>query len=107
MHIPAARFFAIVIQPLYAEPVLNFAMITVGQINELERSKVILPNQRRAQPCAQPEEKHAAANMTAECLHGGVVNDAGWPFQRPAKIEPDPTFAEMFGIFHNLTFADY
>src|SRR5437588_11844948 len=36
-HFPTPRFFAEVLQPLYAEPVFNFAMITVGQITELER----------------------------------------------------------------------
>src|SRR5439155_26831893 len=55
-HFPAPGFFDEVLQPLYADPVFNFAMITIGQITEIDREKVILPNQRRAQPCARPEE---------------------------------------------------
>ena len=36
-HFLAPLFFAEMLQPVYAEPVFNFAVIAVGQITELER----------------------------------------------------------------------
>src|SRR6266700_5692834 len=36
-HFFAPRFFAEMLQPVYAEPVFNFAMTAVGQITEPER----------------------------------------------------------------------
>ena len=47
----------------------------VGQIAELEWQDVAIPDQGRAQTGAEPEKKHAAAAITSERLHGGVVDD--------------------------------
>ena len=104
-HFLAPRFFAKPLKPVYAEPVFNFAMFAVGQITELERQKVAIPNKGRAETGAQPKKKHMAPNVTPQRLHGGVVNDPSGLFERATKIEPDPTFAEMFRFLDDLAVA--
>src|SRR5205823_14519917 len=104
-HFLAPRFFAETLKPVYAQPVFNFAVLAVRQIAKLEWQKVLAPDQGRTEAGAQPEKKHATANMTAECLHGSVVNDQSGLFQGATEIEPDPTFSEMFRVLYDLAFA--
>src|SRR5437764_11529007 len=49
----------------------------IRQVTELERQDISFPNESGAEPGAEPEKKHTAAAITAERLHGGVVNHAG------------------------------
>src|SRR5205085_11115195 len=49
----------------------------IRQVTELEGQDISFPNESGAESSAEPEKKHTAAAITAERLHGGVVNHAG------------------------------
>ena len=80
-------------------------MLTIRKITKLQWHEIVVPDQCGTETCAQPEKKHPTANMTAKRLHGGVVNDPNRLFERANKIEPDPSFAEMFRVLYDFSIA--
>src|SRR4051794_23385023 len=77
--------------------------IFVGQIAELERKYGARPDERRAETRPEAEKEHAAAMITAERLHRGVVDHARRFAQRAREVEAKPTFSKMARLFRDST----
>src|SRR4029453_1035349 len=60
------------------------------------------PHQRGSKPRSKSQEQHApVAEITAERLHGCVVNDAHRDSQRPRKIKMGPILTQMLRVSKN------
>src|SRR4029453_8318978 len=60
----------------------------------------------RSKPCSEPQKQHApAAEITAEPLHGCVVNNAYRYSQCPCKIKMDPIFTQVLRVSKNSSVA--
>ena len=68
--------FPELVETAFAENVFDPAAF-VGEIAELEREECAGPKQSGPEAGAEPEEKHSAAAITAEGLHGGIIQDSG------------------------------
>ncbi len=97
------RFLTQLLQTFVAQLVLNDPVIHVGQITQFERQDVIRPDERRPQPGAEAEEKHAPfAAITAERLERGVVDNPHRFPERFGKIKSGPVLAEVFRVCHDF-----
>src|SRR5207253_2207388 len=95
-------FCAESIQSRNTDKIFDNVAVAIRQVAELERKHMTLPNERGAEAGAEAEKQHASAAVAAERLHRSIVDDAHWFAERVAKIEPDPAFAEVLGVFHDL-----
>ena len=82
----------------FSKIVFNNAAVTIRKIPQFQRENIIAPHQGGAQACAEPEKKHSAAVITAERLHGCVVDDSNWFAERLFEIELNPALSEMFWL---------
>ena len=74
-------------------------LIAVGQVRQLERHDAAIVDQRGAEPGAEPEEQHSSPLVTAERLHGRVVDDARRHAHLAFVVEADPAAPEIPGLF--------
>ena len=59
-----------------AEVILDDFTIGIRQVAELERHQGLVPHQRGAEPSPKSQKEHAPAAVTAERLHGCIVDQA-------------------------------
>src|SRR5207245_6569111 len=83
-------FFAKPFQAGAAKIIFDDCAITIGQIAEFEREDGVGPNKSRTEAGAESEKKHSTAAVTAERLHGGVVDQADRFAKCLLEIKSDP-----------------
>src|SRR5439155_19171631 len=79
--------------------------IGIRKIAELKRHQSLLPHQRRAKPRSKSQKEHAPPAVTAERLHGRIVDQAHRSTEGPVEIKSDPSFAQMLWIFCDASLA--
>jgi hypothetical protein len=62
-----------------------------------------VPNQGGSKSCPESEKEHSATVVTAERLHGCVIDNAHWFAKRFREIESNPPFAQMFRLAKDFT----
>src|SRR6266571_8296774 len=92
-------------QTRFPKVIFDDAAVTIWQIAQFQRKHVIAPHQGGAQACAESEKKHSAAMITAERLHGCVVDDANRFAKCFFEIESNPTVSKMFRLAYDLPVA--
>src|SRR5690348_1476227 len=83
------------LQPANADKILVGLPFLVRKVAQFHRFEKSVHDHRGAQAGAQAEEKHTAASITAERLHGGVVDNFDGPAERFPEIESHPSCAEI------------
>jgi len=78
-------------QAVLADPLLVSAFLLIAQMREFHGRDDAIDDQGGAEAGAEPEKQHSATFVTADCLHGCIVDDVGRPAKRSVKIESDPT----------------
>src|SRR5262249_36845490 len=86
----------------FAEIILDDAAIAIGQVTQLERKDMIVPNQGGPKSCSESEKEHPATVIAAEGLHGCVIDDAHRFAQRFPKVESHPAFSKVFRLAHDF-----
>src|SRR5438874_10890011 len=77
----------------------------VRQIAEFQGHQRSVPHEGGPEPGTKPEKERASAIVTAQRLHGCVVDQAHRYAERSGEIETDPSFAQMLRIFRDPPFA--
>ena len=75
-HLALPGFLPVFFQASLSDVILDGGAITVRQVAQFQRQDVIVPNQSGTKTGPETEKEHPPAFVTAEGLHGGVVNDA-------------------------------
>ncbi len=78
----------------------------VGEVREFHGLEDSVANHRGAEAGAEAEEKHAAAFVTAESLHAGVVDNFYGMAEGFAEIEAHPAAAEIVRLAERMTVDD-
>src|SRR5690348_568331 len=94
------------LQPANADKILVGLPFLVRQVAQFHRFKEPIHNHGRAEARAQAEEKHTATSITAERLHGGVVDNFDGPAERFAEIKSHPSCAEIRWIVQRTVVDD-
>src|SRR5205085_4938533 len=84
----------------------NGAFAKISSFASLAGKDRASPGQRRTKTSPKSDEEHSPAAITAERLHGGVVNDTHRFAKGFFKIESRPSFAEIFWIGQNAAVPD-
>ena len=66
----------------------------------------VIDDERRAQAGAEAEEEHSAALVSAQRLHGGVVDDAHRLAEAGLQVEAEPAGAEVDRLLGDLAADD-
>src|SRR6202042_1341902 len=68
-----------------ADIVLEGAALLVGHVPDLRGFHHAIDDERRAETGAEPEKQHAPAAITADRLHGRIVDEAHRLAERPGE----------------------
>src|SRR5262245_52336099 len=86
--------------------VLNDLSVRTREVTQLEGHKISTPYQSGSKPCSETQKQHApASEITADRLHGCVVNDAHRYSQRPREVKMHPFFAQVLRVSKNSSVA--
>src|SRR5438270_11879164 len=88
------------------EKIFDDVALAIGEIAEFERKEHLLEHERRAEASPETEKQHSSTSITAERLHGRIVDHLHGFSQRFAKVKIDPAAAQMFRFFCDLAVAD-
>src|SRR5258706_602008 len=106
VYVVAPFSFSETLQSGQSNVIFVGAAILVGQVSQLHGLKDAVDDQRRTEASPQTEKEHPPAPITAQRLHGSVVDD----FDRPADgfltIEPDPARTEVMGLADRASVND-
>src|SRR6266403_1218128 len=69
-------FFTQQRQAWNAEVIFDDVAVGIRQVAELERHQDLVPHQRGAETSSESQKEHAPTTVTAECLHGRIVDHA-------------------------------
>jgi len=72
--------------------------LLVRQMTEFHRLHDTIHDKGRTEPRAQAEEQHLAALVTAQSLHGGVIDDLKRTPECCSKIKADPAPSQIVGF---------
>src|ERR1700723_2697921 len=75
-------------------------------MREFHRRNDAVDDHGGTQPRSEAEEQHSAALVAADRLHRGVVQQYSGPVEGLAKIEPNPTGAEIVRLGHHFAVQD-
>src|SRR5438552_7402475 len=87
-------------------------MLAVRQVGQFQGSENVVDDERRAKAGAETEEKHPAAFVAPQCLHGGVIDDLGRLAEAAREVELHPARSKVVrlldrvAVYHRARVAD-
>ena len=96
-HVASPLLLAVFFQSSESDVALVRSLL-VRQMTEFHRLHDTIHDKGRTEPRAQAEEQHLAALVTAQSLHGGVIDDLKRTPECCSKIKTDPAPSQIVGF---------
>src|SRR5438105_4896838 len=77
--------------------------LLVGQMCQFHRLQNVVDDQRRSKSRAQAKKEHPPSLITAQCLHGGVIDNLYWPVKGLFEIKSHPAAPKVERFAHRMT----
>src|SRR5579863_9987817 len=102
----APLFLAGSFEPAQAKVVFVRLAVFIDKMCQLHGLEYPVHDHGRPETGAQSEKQHTAAFITAQRLHGSIVDDPDWAAKSFAEVKSHPSTAQVVGLAKGMLIND-